>query len=64
MSWLFDKLKEIFLFVSCINIDENKLEKSSDYTIDNLSQIVNFPDKNEDFYIDYDDISDITWDGD
>lgn len=64
MSWLFDKLKEIFLFISCINIDENKLEKSSNYSIDNLSQIVNFPDKNEDFYIDYDDISDITWDGD
>tara|TARA_B100002019_G_scaffold253881_1_gene235665 strand:- start:143 stop:337 length:195 start_codon:yes stop_codon:yes gene_type:complete len=64
MSWLFDKLKEIFLLISCINIDEKKLEKSSDSTIDNLSQIVNFPDKNEDFYIDYDDISDITWDGD
>ena len=64
MFWLFNKLKEIFLF-SCTNINENTLDKCSDDTTDNLSQIVNFPEKkNEVYYIDYDDISDITWDGD
>lgn len=63
MFWLFNKLKEIFLF-SCISIKENTLDKSSDNISDNLSQIANFPEKNEVYYIDYDDISDITWDGD
>ena len=63
MFWLFNKLKEIFLF-SCTNINENTLDKSSDIISDNLSQIANFPEKNEVYYIDYDDISDITWDGD
>lgn len=63
MFWILSKLKEIFLF-SCTNINENTLDKNSDNISDNLSQIVNFPEKNEVYFIDYDDISDITWDGD
>ena len=52
MFSIFSNIKSIFC--SCYNTDNIDL--------DNLSQIVNLPDKKDFYFIDYDEISDITCD--
>lgn len=60
--WIFNKLVKLFQF-TCNSVNEEDIfDRYSENTIENLSEIVNVPEKkNECYYIDYDEISDITW---
>lgn len=63
MFCIFNKLRQL-LYFTCNSVnEENVNDRYSENTIENLPEIVNVPEKNECYYIDYDVISDITWDG-